>query len=346
MTNDSTLEAGPAEGQEPENTSLRDELAKALAEAETIDEAPEPDEPASPEEQTSDAKIVEEVVEETPEAPKEESLEAPDHWPAEKREKFSALPNEAKAIVLERHKEMERDYTQKTMETSETRKKFEAVNTLLEPYRDEMQKMGLDEVGAVRALLDNYRDTSPMLNALKSNPAEAIKRMAAHYGVDLNATATEAEYVDPMVSSLKAEVEGVKKQLTTHEKQAQDRIVAEYQKQIDAVAEEKDEQGNPVRPHFDAVIPAMEALMKSGQAKDWAGAYDAAVWAVPQYRDEMLKAQADKKAKQDAEAAQEKVKKAKKASKSMAPKGKATTSEPVSLRDELSAQYNKAMKAG
>jgi hypothetical protein len=69
---------------------------------------------------------------------------------------------------------------------------------------------------------------------------------------------------------------------------------------IDSYAEEKDQQGNLLHPHFDAVLPQIIELFRANPERDIREAYDTAVWMVPSVRDGLLTAAQNAKQQQQA----------------------------------------------
>src|SRR5688572_17361777 len=116
MTQETVLNETGETASAPETSvsemSLRDTLAAALNE-----HSDTPPEPVATEAVTETT-----AAETAAETPAVEAQEAPQHWPADKREMFAKLPSEAQRLLLDRHKEMEADYTRKTTELSEQRK--------------------------------------------------------------------------------------------------------------------------------------------------------------------------------------------------------------------------------
>jgi hypothetical protein len=108
---------------------------------------------------------------------------------------------------------------------------------------------------------------------------------------------------------------------------------------IDQFAAETDASGNPAHPHFETVRSVMGSLISSGNATDLKSAYDMAVYANPELRQEELKrvAASQSQAKVKTEAVQ----KAKKAQRSKV-RGSATPAAQAlpanaSIRDTINA---------
>ena len=331
------MNEGNAEASSPEiseNTSLRDALEAAYdASLKGVDsgEATAQDAPeakpagASPEAEQSNV------------AEAETPIEPPAHWSDEHKEAFRKLDRHGQTFLLDRHKSMESDYTRKTTEIAEQRKRYESVVKALEPYRPKLQAYGLDEATAVQRLIGAQQ-------YLEANPTEAIKKFAADYGVDLSRlvapVSEQSTFTDPETDSLRRELQQIKSNLEAQERARRFAETQTYQAQIDSFKDSKDEKGEAKYPHFDSVRVAMGALMQTGEAKDLADAYERAVWQRPELRQELLDRQ---RKEQEAKAKAEAEAKARDAKGRFIPSGKGIPrpegeARPKTLREELDAQ--------
>lgn len=334
-----------------EEKTLADEIALALEAAESTEEETEEVETEEEEaQQQADEDTQEEESEEaTDEAESEEedqepAVEPPQHWATQDKEMFANVPREAQDFLLRRHKEMEADYTRKTQEVAETRKKWESVNSVLTPYRDVFARQGLDEAGAVRFLVGwkQYMD---------QDPRSAIMQLARDYGVDL-AQQEEQGYADPAVAPLYQEINQLKAREAQRVQLAQQAETNALVEKVNAFRDAKDAAGNPAHPHFETVKADMAALIQGGKAMGLDDAYEMAIRLNPNIYDEQLKARILQEQKQRAEDAKKKADDDKR--KKVATAKKAATGvrsgsasvkrdAPASLRDELASQFDKAM---
>lgn len=238
---------------------------------------------------------------ETPAAPGVTAPEAPAHWPAKDRELFAKATPEHQAWLLERHKAMEADYTRKTQEIAPARRLKEQLDEILGPHRQKYSMSGLDDAAAIRQLVSAHE-------FLERDPANAIRYLAQQYGFDINTLNQQQPGSDtpspvpPEVNNRLAQLERAdKERIAAAEKQQQEANLAK----VTAFAEEKDAQGQLLRPHFDEVASVIQALMQAditaGKQPDLQSAYDRAVYADPAVRQKVLAAQ-DAKRKADEEA--------------------------------------------
>ena len=351
MTLDSTdagVEADasiPAQPARPE--TVAETLAKTLksfegegdepAEAEeTLPEPPEADDQADDEPDEADEVDEDEAEEETAEAPELEPMAAPNHWPKDFAAKFEALEAPAQHMFMERYKDLEGDYTRKTQEIAKYKKRNEAFDEIMAPFKGDFERAGMDEVGAVRQLLAAH-------DYLRKDPQNAIAWLANQYGVDMaaigNDPAAEDEFADPQVKQLQQQVAQLTGFIQNQQTQQQSQVQQSTQSLIDQFAAETDANGNPKHPHFDRVRGVMGSLISSENAKDLATAYEMAVYADPELRQEQVKAMAAAQSQDNVKT--EAVKKAKKAARSKV-RGSASPAAPAlpanaSIRDTIQA---------
>ena len=319
---DSTPVAEPAGEQQPQ--SVRESIVAALnnreidevdvseeanEEVEELPEAPiaaaSDDEADEPDADNSDDEVEGEADEPA------DLVAAPEHWSAEFKEGFESLPDEGRQMFLDRYKDMERDYTRKTQEIADIRRRAASIEEVITPFRDEFSRAGMDDAGAVRQLLGAHK-------FLRESPQQAIAWLAQNYGVDINGLGAteqpEDDYTDPQVVQLRDQVSQLQGYLQNQQNQQQQARVVDTQQTIDTFANATTDDGAVAHPHFAAVRTTMGGLIQSGVATDMNAAYEMAVYADPELRSSLIDLQADKvqaKAKQAAN-----VRKAKRAQRS------------------------------
>ncbi len=239
-------------------------------------------------------------------------------------------------MFMERYKDLEGDYTKKTQALAQYRKRQEAFDEIMQPHKSDFERAGMDEVAAVRQLLAAH-------DYLRKDPQNAINWLANQYGVDVGAVgndpALEDEYADPQVKQLQQQVAQLTGFIQNQQTQQQSQVQASTQSLIDQFAAETDANGNPKHPHFERVRGVMGTLISSENAKDLNSAYEMAVYADPELRQEQVKAMAAAQSQDSVKT--EAVKKAKKAARSKV-RGSATPAAPAlpanaSIRDTINA---------
>ena len=326
-----------AEPARPE--TVAETLAKTLQsfEGETeADTLPEPPEQQPEADEPDEANDDDEAEDEPAEAAELEALPAPNHWPKDFAAKFEALEPPAQHLFMQRYKDLEGDYTKKTQAIAKYKKRQDAFDEIMAPFKSQFERAGMDDVGAVRQLLAAH-------DYLRKDPANAINWLASQYGVDIGAIgndpALEDEFADPQVKALQQQVAQLTGFIQNQQTQQQSYEQASTQSFIDQFAAETDASGNPAHPHFETVRSVMGSLISSGNATDLKSAYEAAVYANPELRQAELERVAARQSQ--AKVKTEAVQKAKKAQRSKV-RGSATPAAQAlpanaSIRDTINA---------
>lgn len=308
-------EAGPLQDDPPADSSSDDPEPT---------ETPEPSEPEEgapePEEQPSDQ-------------PRSAALKAPDHWSQDDKDAFAKATPDLQRWALKRDKQTTSDYTRKTQELAEQRKRFEALDNVLAEARTTFN--GVPDHEAVRWMANVHQ-------FLRAEPQNAIKWLRQTYNIHDEgsppAVPTDESDADPVVSALKRELSDVKAQVSQFTRETQADKQARIASTIDMFREQKGPDGQPMHPHFDAVQSTMAKLVRAGIASDLKEAYEKAVALDPTVSALEREAQAkrNKAAEQKKRAAE--LEKAKKAGFRVAPSPQATQVQPTnSIADELRA---------
>ena len=326
-----------AEPARPE--TVAETLAKTLQsfEGETeADTLPEPPEQQPEADEPDEANDDDEAEDEPAEAAELEALPAPNHWPKDFAAKFEALEPPAQHLFMQRYKDLEGDYTKKTQAIAKYKKRQDAFDEIMQPFKGDFERAGMDDVGAVRQLLAAH-------DYLRKDPQNAIAWLANQYGVDTSAIgndpALEDEFADPQVKQLQQQVAQLTGFIQNQQTQQQSYEQASTQSFIDQFAAETDASGNPAHPHFETVRSVMGSLISSGNATDLKSAYEAAVYANPELRQAELERVAARQSQ--AKVKTEAVQKAKKAQRSKV-RGSATPAAQAlpanaSIRDTINA---------
>ena len=255
--------------------SLREDLEEAWDRLSAEAEEPEPEEEDVPgEDEFEDGSPAPE--DEDPGGERPAPLE---HWPAEWRERFEALPEDARGYALDLHRQFEQAHSERSQSLAEREKEldgFAAIDAALAPWRETMRAQGLTDADAVTRLMEAQA-------ALENDPEAALAAIAEAYGV-----------VPPAAPAAPAPPERRDEMLDTLERYAAEqhelRLIAAMESELDARARIVDAAGEPRFPHFDSVRPRLAALMRSGAADSFEDAYQQAVWADPHLRQKALEA--------------------------------------------------------
>ncbi|MGI9345504.1 MAG: hypothetical protein ACR2PW_04485 [Gammaproteobacteria bacterium] len=297
------------------------EDAEATQEAEGAEEKTE--EGGKTEAETAETEDTESETDETEETETPEALEAPAHWTTEQRESFVSLAPEAQALLIERDKGFQSNYTKRVEELADSSRFADSVRQIVQPYEQQMALMGLDAPRAIGQLFALHRTYS-------ENPVGYLqmvaKDVAQRTGVDLATLVTQGtEEVDPVVAPLMQRMDRMEQSFVQGQQATQQAQLSQQEAVVTAFAKEVDEGGNPKHPHFESVqhmIPGLIPIVTNenpGMASRdvLAQAYERAVWANPQLRTQLLEAEKNgavaKKAQAEKKAESEAVAKAKKA---------------------------------
>ena len=233
-----------------------------------------------------------------PVEPAPTGTQPPQHWSEQDRTMFARQTPEAQSFLLRRHTEMERDYTAKTQANASAVQFTSALAPVFqEPtLSGHLQQAGMSPYDAIqqwagmhrRALNPDPRERVNLLvdmaqgmgldpaaifaTSRQSGPAlseEEQKNPAIRYFADhLGRTSSEVQQLRNTVQNL---VQG-------SQRAAEQQQLKVTRWGIDSFAEEKDEQGNPAHPHFDACLPQIIELFRANPNRDLREAYQTALW--------------------------------------------------------------------
>lgn len=339
-TTSPTPEAPPAA--EP---SLRDVIASAFEPPAEPATASEPAEEAPvPEETDTPPAEVEAAPEKTEAPPAEETKPEPAPYEslplsAAEKEALSKLTPEAQKVFVERYKAMEGDYTRKRQEDSAFRKSWESVDEIFKPHVDYLRAQG--ETPA--SVIQRWASTAQLL---QKDPVGGLKWLASQYGVDPSQLAQTQEYEDPDIKALKDEITGLKTSLSQQQATQYQQRLNTIERSIEEFANQKDEGGALLHPHFSELQADMAILAQgasqAGQTLSLDELYQRAAWANPSVRAKLVAQQeAATKARLEQEA-RERAAAAKKAASSLnGHSGGASSAQPKrSIREELEAAFS------
>ena len=161
---------------------------EAEADEETLPEPPDAEEAEEQPEEAEEAEQPDEADEEgeEQEAAELEPIEAPAHWPKDFAKEFKELPTKAQHLLMHRYKQMEGDYTQKTQGIAKYKKRQEQFDEIMQPFRGDFERAGMDDVAAIRQLLAAH-------DYLRKDPRNAISWLANQYGVDMAAVSNDED---------------------------------------------------------------------------------------------------------------------------------------------------------
>ena len=333
-----------AEDSQEEEQDLTEQLTAAYDEALAKEEGPEPDPVAETvSKEPSDGEG--EVTEVQPETTDPEPISPPASWTKEKKEQFTELPRHLQEYVVERDLAQTRDYTKKTEEAGEVRRRYGWVDEVLQPYQELIQSNSINPAQLFSNLLAAER-------ALSTNPEQAFLQLAQNKGLDLRKLVEaqgQTPVIDQNVVALQRQVQNLNQQLQQQTQSAQQQQQTAAESAIQAFTNEADEAGELLRPYLSRVetqmIPIVQLLKGQnpglGHVEALQQAYEKAIWADPEIRSELL--QRELATKQAAEKAKAEQAASKAVSLNGAPSGTTTKSQPKDLRSELEQAWDAAL---
>jgi hypothetical protein len=340
ISTENDTESGPQSLREALEQSFNESSAAEPTELESTEPTPIDDD-AQP---ATDVDVEAELSppsEDDSQGDEETVIQAPEHWPAEDREAFVTLPSAAQEYLLKREKQYEQGIQQKAEELKPMQEAFG-------PYRDILKMRGVDEATAIRtwAAAQQMLDTDP-INGFKmliqQFTPDVQSALMAEFGA--GEPADDGAYVDPEVKRLREERDALRRQNAQSNAQQQQLQQQEALEQVRRFREETGDDGKPLYPHFDKVSNDMRALLAAGSVPDLKTAYEKAVWALPEYRDEIAAQQRKDVEREAAKRREDAAAKAKKTAKSV--NGKSSVPPPpakvATLRDELLDTWNQSV---
>ncbi|MBM3450553.1 MAG: hypothetical protein FJX78_06165 [Armatimonadetes bacterium] len=281
-----------------------------------------------------------------PAKPATAEIDIPKSWAAEKHDLFRKADPGLRAYIAQRESEMRKGIDDLHGQLGEKAKLADDIGRALAPYEAMIRAERATPAQVVEALLPAayvLRVGSPQ------QKLDLIRRTAEQWGIDLGQLAKPSENIaelDPYVAETRRELSQVKARLEAFDRASQQTRLDAIQSAINAFADEKDANGNPLRPHFDEVANDIGLLLKNGRAADFAQAYDMAVYANPTTRARVLEAEKQAaEAKRLAEAKTRASEARRIAETNVTSKAGATSQPGQTLRDSLERGYQRAQTA-
>jgi len=224
-------------------------------------------------------------------------LAPPQHWKPEDREAFAKLPAEAKSVVLAQSKRMEAAHTARTQELAaqqEIAARYQELDQLFTPMRDQLRLAGMTETQLVSQLL-------AARNVLAQSPVEGLKWLAGQYGIDLGQLVDQYQdpdhqQPDPQFTQVADRLGAIEQQILAQGQANAQAVNGRVLNEIDAFANSN--------PYVAELMTDMVALATadrvSGKAPQLADLYERAKWSNPEVRaklqqDQALAAEAERK---------------------------------------------------
>jgi hypothetical protein len=257
----------------------------------------------------ADGKFAATVAQDSKAAPtgQPEALKAPERWPTERKELFGTLPRHAQEAWLTQQKEFDQGFQRKISELMPHQKFAEQVRQGFTPeMRAAIQQSGMDEASAVRAALT-------LVDSLNRDPQGTMERIAKARGINFQSqsqghgqqpdvTREATQFLAPILQPLQAEIQALRQRNDAHDRAQAQHASQQTEATITKLVQEVDDTGSPKFPHLSRVADHMAQLVESDpryRAMDtktqFQTAYEAAVFADPELREQFVTAEAQKR---------------------------------------------------
>lgn len=221
--------------------------------------------PESKGEPADDEPAAEQAAAEPEVKPEVSTRPAPSAWAKEMHEHYAKLDPAVQDYIDEREKSMFTGIAQ-YKEYNEFGKQM---SQAIAPYRDLIQREGIDAPRAVQALMNAHK-------MLRESPAEQkqqyFMQLAKDYGIDLGQQEVQ-EQIDPTIKALMDKVSYLEGNINQRQKVERETAYKAVVSEVETFAADK------AHPYFDEVSDDIVILLKTGL--DLKDAYEKAVWANP-----------------------------------------------------------------
>jgi hypothetical protein len=328
---------------EEATTSLKDALTEAY-DAGEVDVTPEVTVEAKEEESVT--VVTEDVTNVTETASEEDEPQAdlspPENWSQEDKDAFNGLQEgdwrAGQEFLLRTEKQFKSGFTEKTEELAREREQYEAMDDVFRQYN-------IDPAQGINTVKQFLQLGSGLVNpGTRDNVYDWLNQQ---YPRTSQPQAQEEEYVDPsvanLVTPLQKEIQQLKMQLQNVAQSTTDMHKTTVQNAVDTFKNAKNDKGDLIHSHFDAVESEMAIHINSDPSMTLETAYDKSVWGKPELRKQLLEAEATSVKEKSETARKKKVEAAKSAEKIVKGNKTASASEEgskKSLGDELRTAWD------
>ena len=232
----------------------------------------------------------------------------PPSWSATAKAAFSTLDPIIQQEVLKRERDMEAGRAQ----WQQGAERLNRLDKVLAPRIERFRLAGVDEARAVETLFAAQ-------DYLERSPVDALLYLGRQSGVDWRSLFQRlqggqgqpqqaVQALPPEMQQLMQQVQGLTQTVTQQQRAAQESQVQGHLQTVQQFATD------PANVYFENVKGRMSKLIRNGDAKDLADAYQQACWSDPEIRPLMLQAQQTATAASTAAAQRAKVQQARSAS--------------------------------
>lgn len=168
-----SLESAAEELEKASVETSIEESEKEVSTEETVEE------PSSEETPIKEAASKEEPISKQPVTPSNSKVEkAPSSWKADAKVLWNNLPEQARQEIQRR----ETEFNRFIQESSTSRKVYDQLSSIIEPYNDIFQHNNLHPLQAISGIL---ADANTLLRGSMEQKAELVGKIIENYGVDI-----------------------------------------------------------------------------------------------------------------------------------------------------------------
>jgi len=234
-----------------------------------------------------------------------------EHWSAEDRATFQKIPQQAQSMFLRRYQEMEADYTRKSQANANA---VQTVNALTPIFQDPDIQASLQEMQyhPVQAIQDWARLHKAAVSRDPRTRASTLYEIAERMGFDpakvfasnrpqapqlspeqqkdpaIQYFADQASRTTSDLQALRAELNQFQARINSR---AEEEALQATRWSIDQFADEKGQDGRPIRPYFDRVVMRVINMYRADPNRNLQEAYEEACWSDPEVRQDMMRAE-------------------------------------------------------
>jgi hypothetical protein len=214
-------------------------------------------------------------------------------------------------MLMRRYSEMEADYTRKSQANATAVQAVQAIAPIFQDP-DIARSLQENQMQPIQAIQDWARMHKSAINPDPRVRAGVLYEIAERMGFDpakvFASNRQPAPNIPPEMqkdpaiqffadraSKTESDLQALRAELHQFRSQEQQRMEGEALRatrwSIDQWADEKDQNGRPLRPYFDHVIGTVIEMYRANPERDLQEAYETACWAHPQVRQELIRAQ-------------------------------------------------------
>lgn len=208
----------------------------------------------------------------------------PNSLTASAKEEWAKWPKSTQDEFIRRDKEIYRGIQQ----YKAAAEYGQNIHKAIAPFENTIRQLGVTPDVAIKAL---FNADHTLRNGSPSQKMEAFAKLAQGYGIDLSQGLPEQQAIDPNISYMQTELQRTQQEIQNL-RAAQIRREQQQAQHDQSILNSEIERAKQGKPHFDELQYEIGALLQAaihrGQEITIDQAYEAALYASPRYREELL----------------------------------------------------------